>query len=56
MLAARGKEKTITAVETGYNELMARAEMLSDLEGRLDFMESTREHREMVHLWERINV
>jgi hypothetical protein len=39
----------IAAVETGYNELMVRAETLNDLERRLAFLEDIREHREMLH-------
>jgi tetratricopeptide (TPR) repeat protein len=43
------------AVEAGYEELMGRAEKIDDPEWRRSFLESVREHRAIIDLWERLS-
>jgi len=47
-------ERSRTAVEAGYRELMTLAGRISDPEWRTSFLESIPEHRAVVELWERL--
>jgi hypothetical protein len=47
-------ERSRTAVEAGYRELMTLAEKISDSEWRASFLENVPEHRAIVESWERL--
>jgi predicted ATPase len=51
--ALEDRDQSRAAVESGYRELMARAEKISDAEWRKSFLENVPEHRAMVEMWER---
>jgi predicted ATPase/class 3 adenylate cyclase len=46
-------EKSHTAIEAGYQDLMARAERISDEAWRNSFLEELPEHRGIVEMWNR---
>lgn len=48
-------DESRAAVEQGYQELMTRAEKISDAEWRKSFLENVPEHRTMIEMWERIS-
>ncbi|MGB3712961.1 MAG: protein kinase [Candidatus Promineifilaceae bacterium] len=43
------------ALENGYQELMERAERISDLEWRQSFMRNIPEHRALLEMWEKVS-
>lgn len=52
--ALEDREQSRAAVEAGYQELMVRADKISDAEWRKSFLENVPEHRAMVEIWERV--
>ncbi|HEV8339343.1 MAG TPA: adenylate/guanylate cyclase domain-containing protein [bacterium] len=49
------REQARAAVESGYRELMERAEKISNPEWRKSFLENVPEHRSIVEMWEHAN-
>jgi len=52
-IAVGDDERSAIAVEEGWNELMRRADSISDASWRESFIENVPEHRELSALWDR---